>query len=85
VALGVMCAPPGHRPCNSGSVRGVAPGGEEVLLGGLHSKFAWRRLGCARRYCCKYGLCVLFIRIDANLDQEMLCHEWVGSWMVVNT
>jgi len=28
---------------------------------------------------------VLFLRIDANLDQGMLCHEWVGSWMVVNT
>jgi len=28
---------------------------------------------------------VLFIRIDADLDQEMLCHERIGSWMVVNT
>ena len=22
------------------------------------------------------------VRIDANVDQEMLCHERVGSWMV---
>jgi len=27
---------------------------------------------------------VLFVRIDENTDQEMLCHERVGSWMVVN-
>jgi len=26
----------------------------------------------------------LFVRIDANVDQGMLCHERVGSWMVVN-
>jgi len=25
----------------------------------------------------------LFVCIDANVDQEMLCHERVGSWMVV--
>ena len=31
-----------------------------------------------------FGLCVLFARIDADLDKEMLCHERVGSWMVVN-
>jgi len=29
-------------------------------------------------------LCVLFVRIDVNVDQKMLCHELVGSWMVVN-
>jgi len=28
---------------------------------------------------------VLFIRIDADFDQEMLCHKRVGSWMMVNT
>jgi len=25
----------------------------------------------------------LFVRIDENVDQEMLSHDRVGSWMVV--
>ena len=29
-------------------------------------------------------MCVV-LRVKADLDQEMLCHEQVGSWMVVNT
>jgi len=32
-----------------------------------------------------FDLCELFGRNDVDLDQEMLCHERVGSWMVVNT
>jgi len=28
---------------------------------------------------------VLFARIDTDVDQEMMCHERVGSWMVINT
>jgi len=27
----------------------------------------------------------LLYAVMLYLDQEMLCHEWVGSWMVVNT
>jgi len=25
-----------------------------------------------------------FVRIEVDVDQEILCHERVGSWMVVN-
>jgi len=49
------------------------------------SDFAWRRVGRARqkRNCVLVVLGIVWAMM-IHLDQEMLCHEGVGSWKVVN-
>jgi len=64
-----------QRVCND-----LAPSGRGVLPGGL-GRF---RLAALGDNVVVDGQCVLFYAMMLYLDPEMLCHERVGSWMVVN-
>jgi len=56
----------------------VAPGDREVPPSSLHRfRLAALRLRHAI-VLSGFNLCVLFERVDADLDQEMLCHERVS-------
>jgi len=83
--LAARCSPPGDRPWNSGSGGDWRPTTRSKLPGGL-GLFRLAALEAARGgNLANYGLFVwCFNTTILHLDREMLCHEWVGSWMVVN-
>jgi len=63
----------------------LAPGGEEVPLGSL-CRFRLAALRLSQAIMMQSVTCVCYVyAMMLYLDQEMLCHERVGSWMVVNT
>jgi len=72
-------------PYNNGSARGWRLAARGVPPGGL-CRFCLPAFRLRQAIMLQVSdLRVLFVRIDVNLDQGMLCHERVGSWMVVNT
>jgi len=83
--LAARCSPPGNRPWNSGSRSDWRSAARSKPRCGL-GLFRLAALEAAPSgNLANYGLFVwCFNTTILHLDREMLCHERVGSWMVVN-